>query len=142
LGDDLWHERCEYHQPSWKDLLLRNVKWFRGGLVLEAHGLFVSLNSRIQSNPEEEEALKETPIRHFLQKLILQQERGGASQVVEIRIRISGKVNLRSQDGPCGPTVSVGGSGCSRFEKAESHKEKEIQRYLARKKPPPPLGPP
>ena len=39
-----------------------NVQWFRGGLVFEAHRLFVSLNSRLESNQEEEE--EETP---FLQ---------------------------------------------------------------------------
>ena len=33
----------------------RNVQRFRGGLVLKAHRLCVSLNSRLQSNEEEEE---------------------------------------------------------------------------------------
>jgi len=31
------------------------VKWFRGGLVFKAHRLCVSLNSRLESNKEEEE---------------------------------------------------------------------------------------
>ena len=31
------------------------MKWFRGGLVFNAHRLFVSLNSRLESNKEEEE---------------------------------------------------------------------------------------
>jgi len=31
------------------------VKRFRGGLVFKAHSLFVSLNSRLESNKEEEE---------------------------------------------------------------------------------------
>ena len=33
----------------------RNVQWFRGGLIFEAHRLCVSLNPRIESNKEEEE---------------------------------------------------------------------------------------
>ena len=37
------------------ELLRRNVKRFRGGLVFKAHRLFVSLNSRLESNKEEEE---------------------------------------------------------------------------------------
>jgi len=36
-------------------LLHRNVQRFRGGLVFEAHRLCVSLNSRLESNKEEEE---------------------------------------------------------------------------------------
>ena len=31
-----------------------NVQWFRGGLVLKAHRFCVSLNSRLESNKEEE----------------------------------------------------------------------------------------
>ena len=38
-----------------EQLLHRNVQRFRGGLVFEAHGLCVSLNSRLESNKEEEE---------------------------------------------------------------------------------------
>ena len=38
-----------------EQLLHRNVKWFRGGLVFKAHRLCVSLNSRLASNKEEEE---------------------------------------------------------------------------------------
>jgi len=34
-----------------------NVKRFRGGLVVKAHKLFVSLSSRLESNQEEEEDL-------------------------------------------------------------------------------------
>jgi len=37
----------------------KEVKRFRGGLVFEAHRLFVSLNSRLESNKEEEEDWKE-----------------------------------------------------------------------------------
>jgi len=33
----------------------RNVQRFRGGLVFKAHRLCVSLNSRLESNKEEEE---------------------------------------------------------------------------------------
>jgi len=36
-------------------LLSRNVKRFRGGLVFKAHRLCLSLNSRLESNNEEEE---------------------------------------------------------------------------------------
>ena len=36
-------------------LLLRSVQWFRGGLVFKTHRLCVSLNSRLESNQEEEE---------------------------------------------------------------------------------------
>jgi len=36
-------------------LLHRNVQRFRGGLVFKAHRLCVSLNSRLESNKEEEE---------------------------------------------------------------------------------------
>ena len=35
-------------------LLHRNVQRFRGGLVFKAHRLCVSLNSRLESNKEEE----------------------------------------------------------------------------------------
>ena len=38
-----------------KELLHINVLRFRGGLVLKAHRLCVSLNSRLESNKEEEE---------------------------------------------------------------------------------------
>ena len=37
-------------------LLHRNVQRFRGGLVFKAHRLCVSLNSRLDSNEEEEDA--------------------------------------------------------------------------------------
>ena len=37
-----------------QQLLYRNVQRFRGGLVFEAHRLCVSLNSRLESNKEEE----------------------------------------------------------------------------------------
>jgi len=37
-----------------EQLLSRNVKQFRGGLVFEAHRLFASLNARLESNKEEE----------------------------------------------------------------------------------------
>ena len=32
-----------------------NIQWFRGGLVVKAHRLCVSLNSRLESNKEEED---------------------------------------------------------------------------------------
>jgi len=38
-------------------LTLRNVQRFRGGLVFKAHRLCVSLNSRLESNKEEEVTL-------------------------------------------------------------------------------------
>ena len=41
-----------------KDVLHRNVQRFRGGLVFKAHRLFVSLNSRLESNKEEEEEIQ------------------------------------------------------------------------------------
>jgi len=37
-----------------EQLLHRNVQRFRGGLVFKAHGLCVSLNSRLESDKEEE----------------------------------------------------------------------------------------
>jgi len=43
---------CAAQQP-----LYRNVQRFRGGLVFEAHRLCVSLNSRFESNKEEEDLL-------------------------------------------------------------------------------------
>jgi len=43
-----------------EQLLRRNVKRFRGGLVFKAHRLFVSLNSRLESNEEEEEGQEES----------------------------------------------------------------------------------
>jgi len=36
-----------------EQLIHRNVQRFRGGLVLKAHGLCVSLNSRLESNKED-----------------------------------------------------------------------------------------
>ena len=39
----------------WESHILRkNVKRFRGGLVFKAHRLFVFLNTRLESNKEEE----------------------------------------------------------------------------------------
>jgi len=38
-----------------------NVKRFRGGLVFKAHRLCVSLNSRLESDKEEEEAEQVQP---------------------------------------------------------------------------------
>ena len=43
---------------SGKQVLHRNVKRFRGGLVFKAHILCPSLNSRLESNKEEEEESK------------------------------------------------------------------------------------
>ena len=47
----------EFQEPDAKGFFLatihRNV--FRGGLVFKAHRLFLSLNSRLESNKEEEE---------------------------------------------------------------------------------------
>ena len=37
---------------------MRNVQWFRGGLVCKAHRLRVSLNSRFESNKEEEKKVE------------------------------------------------------------------------------------
>jgi len=37
-----------------EQLLHRNVQLFRGGLVIQAHRLCISLNSRLESNKEEE----------------------------------------------------------------------------------------
>ena len=49
------------------ELLHRNVQRFRGGRVFKAHRLCVSLNSRLESNKEEEEgtsaALSQVGIR-------------------------------------------------------------------------------
>jgi len=42
-------------KPIRVQLLHRNVQRFRGGLVFKAHRLCVSLNSRLESNKEEEE---------------------------------------------------------------------------------------
>jgi len=42
-------------QPRVEQLLHRNVQRFRGGLVSKAHILYVPLNSRLESNKEEEE---------------------------------------------------------------------------------------
>jgi len=44
-------------QPS-ATLLRKNVQRFRGGLVLKAHRLCVSLNSRLESIKEEKKTLK------------------------------------------------------------------------------------
>jgi len=46
-----------------EQLLYRNVQRFRGGLVFEAHRLCVSLNSRLESNKEEEEVTLGIPTR-------------------------------------------------------------------------------
>jgi len=43
--------------PVSEQLLHRIVQRFRGGLVFEAHRLGVSLNSRLETNKEEEEFL-------------------------------------------------------------------------------------
>ena len=47
--------RCSSNGTIREQLPLRNVKRFRGGLVFKAHRLCVSLNSRLESNKEEEE---------------------------------------------------------------------------------------
>jgi len=44
--------------PELEQLLHRNVQRFRGGLVFKAHGSCVSLNSRPESNKEEEAEAK------------------------------------------------------------------------------------
>ena len=43
---------------AWTKLLHRNAKRFRGGLVFKAHRLCVSLNSRLETNKEEEERVR------------------------------------------------------------------------------------
>ena len=48
------HQVSERETPK-EQLLHRNVQRFRGGLVFKAHRLRVSLNSRLESNKEEEE---------------------------------------------------------------------------------------
>jgi len=48
-------ERCPRPGKRADQLLHRNVLRFRGGLVFKAHRLCVSLNSRLESNKEEEE---------------------------------------------------------------------------------------
>ena len=42
------------------------VPWFRGGLVFEAHRFFVSLNSRLESDKEEEKSALPAHRRSFL----------------------------------------------------------------------------
>jgi len=51
----------------------RNVNRFRGGLVCKAHRLFVSLNSMLESNQEEEEsaALPPVNIEFFIVNLLV-----------------------------------------------------------------------
>ena len=49
---------------------------FRGGLVFKAHRLCASLNSRLESNEEEEEGTLNTSENRFA-KLIGQEEDGG-----------------------------------------------------------------
>ena len=55
-GATCW-ARCRAPSPgdAFTQLLDRNVQRFRGGLVFQAHGRCVSLNSRLTSNREEEE---------------------------------------------------------------------------------------
>ena len=48
-------------------LLCRNVKRFRGGLVFEAHRLFVSLNCRLESKEEKKKSLGRSRARRSLQ---------------------------------------------------------------------------
>ena len=43
---------------TWQQLLDRNVKWFRGRLVLKVHTFFAPLNSRLESHKEEEGELR------------------------------------------------------------------------------------
>jgi len=45
-------------KPRREQLLHRNVQRFRGGLVFKTHRLSVSLNSRLESNEEEEEEIR------------------------------------------------------------------------------------
>ena len=46
---------CFCGEPSYTQAGLESDAGFRGGLVFKAHRLFVSLNSRLESNAEEEE---------------------------------------------------------------------------------------
>jgi len=48
-----WCAECRFSIEE--QLLYRNVQRFRGGLVSKAHRLCVSLNSRLESNKEEED---------------------------------------------------------------------------------------
>ena len=41
--------------------MMRNVQWFRGGLVFKAYRLCVSLNSRLESNKKEEKGGSSAP---------------------------------------------------------------------------------
>ena len=45
-----------------QEVACRNVKRFRGGLVYKAHRLCVSLNSRLESNKEEEVSAMSTSV--------------------------------------------------------------------------------
>ena len=47
----------DHNASIWEQLLHRNVQRFRGGPVFKAHRLCVSLNSRLESNKEEEEEM-------------------------------------------------------------------------------------
>ena len=57
-------------EHAWREVLLhRNVQQFRGGLVSQAHGLCVPLNSRLESNESDEEGAPTrlcTPAEHPL----------------------------------------------------------------------------
>ena len=48
------HRAASQPLPIEEGLLHKKVKRFRGGLVFKAHRRFVSLNSRLESNKEEE----------------------------------------------------------------------------------------
>jgi len=56
-----FQERPWNHPRRTLQLLRRNVKRFRGGLVFKALRLFVSHNSRLESNNQEEE--EDPPVR-------------------------------------------------------------------------------
>ena len=68
-----------------EQLLHRNVRRFRGGLVFKAHRLCVSMNSRLKSNKEEEERERERERERDL----LERELEGDSVVAADRVQQS-----------------------------------------------------
>jgi len=65
---DDWQALVDQHATV---LLPRNVQRFRGGLLFKVHRLCVSLNSRLESNKEEQEVLRlDEPLDRYILDLV------------------------------------------------------------------------
>ena len=86
---------CTEEEAIREQLLYRNVQRFRGGLVLEAHTLCVSLDSRLASTKGEKGKKKRTCAASSSSSLPLLSENGTTEKVSNIFVLKMAKVKAR-----------------------------------------------